>query len=145
MNLKMWNVILFSGIAVGLIGCFLPWGKLGYVGPVRVGTTWLFPGFLIVVSLILAAVFQLFFLVSGKSYLILVVLLTGLVGFFISIMWIGNPVANEPWGYRSFYTVLYGAYTSLVGIVDVIISAAGFLYLKVIREKQGLPNNKSSF
>jgi hypothetical protein len=146
MNLKIWNVILFSGIAVGLIGCFLPWGKHVFWQDIRVGT-WIIPGIFVLASLIVAAVFQLFFLISGKWSMILVILLSAIVGFFILGMWVVNPVANEygsEYGIPNFYTVLYGAIVTLLGIVDVVISTVGFLYLRVIREKQGLPNNKSS-
>lgn len=142
MNLKAWNVILFSGIAVGLIGCFLPWGIHNqWPEDMRVGT-WLFPGILIFASLIVAAAFQLFFLVSGKAYMILAVLLTALVGFFVLVSWIGEPVANE-YGVGGFYTVLYGAYVNLLGIVDVVISAAAFLYFTVMKDEQVQPKTKS--
>lgn len=143
MNLKIWNVVLFSGIVVGLIGCFLPWGIHNqWPEDMRVGT-WLFPGIFLAASLIVAAFFQLFFLVSGKSYVILAVLLTALVGFFVLVNWLGVPVANE-YGMGGFYTVLYGAYASLLGIVDVVISAAAFLYFTVMKEKQVQPKIEST-
>ena len=149
MNLKVWNVILFSGIAVGLIGCFLPWGQHVFWQDIRVGIR-IIPGIIVFASLIVAVVFQLFFLISGKSSMILVVLCTALVGFFVLITWIGDPVAREYGSSRflvllpNFYTVLYGAYVTLLGIVDVVISTLGFVYFKMIRGKQGPPNIKSS-
>jgi hypothetical protein len=142
-NLKIWNVVLFTGIVVGLVGCFLPWGIHNqWPEDMRVGT-WIFPGIFLFLSLIVAAVFQLLFLVSGKWYMILAVLLIALGGFGFLVNWLGEPVANE-YGMGGFYAVLCGAYVSLLGIVDVVISAATFLYFTVMKEKQGLPNNKSS-
>ena len=140
MNLKIWNIILFSGIVVGLIGCSLPWGIHNQWGEeMRVGT-WLFPGIFILWTFIVAGVFQLLFLVRRTPYMILVTLLTTLLGFVILVTWIGRPVANE-YGLGGFYTVLYGAYVSLLGIVDVVISAAAFLYFTVFKEKQELLSN----
>jgi hypothetical protein len=137
LNLKIWNVILLGGIGIGIIGCFLPWGRVNpsFYYPwqdVRAGT-WIFSGIYTLASLIFAATFKLFFMAKKKLYVNLVVLVTTLIAFFVLETWIRDPVVYE-FGRDGTYTVLYGAYVTLLSVVAVSVTA--LLYLAVAAEKQ---------
>ena len=137
MNPKIWHAIILGGIVIGIIGCFLPWGKLNpslYYPwqDVRVGTL-ILSGIYTFASLMFAAIFQMVFIAKKKLYMVFPVLATALVALFILETWIGEPVACE-YSSGGSYTVLYGAYVTLVGIV--VVSATAFLYLAIAAEKQ---------
>jgi hypothetical protein len=80
-----------------------------------------------------AAMFQMVFMAKKKLYMVFPVLATTLVALFILETWIGEPVAYE-YGSGGTYTVLYGAYVTLLDIV--VVSATAFLYLAFTAEKQ---------
>lgn len=144
MKPKTWNAILFSGVVVGMIGCFLPWGKHNptVFNPwqdVRVGTL-IFSGIYTFASLVFATAFQLVFIIKKSPYALLAMLATTLVALFVSGAWINEPAANE-YGLDGTYTVLYGAYVTLLS--TVVVSATAFLHLVIIVEKQMRAGNKS--
>lgn len=136
--------MLLSGIVVGIIGCFLPWGKLNPLsyqlpffwyyptGEIRAGT-WLFSGIYTLASLIFAGIFQLVFMSKKKLQMVFPVLAMTLIALSISGTWIAEPTAVEYHGVGT-YTVLYGAY--ITSLSTIAVSATAFLYLVAVAEKQ---------
>jgi hypothetical protein len=135
LKVKVWDVVIIGGIIIGIIGCFLPWGRLNpsQFQPgqdVRAGTV-ILSGIYTFMGLTTAAMFQLVFMVKRKVYMIFVVLISGLVALFVSGSWILQPFE---YGGSGTYTVLFGAYAALLGAIAV--SGMAFLYIAATAEKQ---------
>jgi len=141
LKLNIWDVALFFAVVAAIIGCFLPWGKLN-PSPydpsqdVRVGT-WLFPGIYTSASLVFATIFQLVLMIKKKPYVILAVLATTLVASFVTGTWILHPTARE-YGLGGTYTVLYGAYITLVS--SLVASAMAFPYFVTLTKGYSSPS-----
>jgi hypothetical protein len=137
LNIRIVNVLMLTGIILGIVGCFLPWGRhnpsMYYPWQdVRVGT-WIFSGIYTFVILMFAAAFQLVFMIKKKLYMVFPVLVAVLIALFISVTWVQEPVALE-YGSDGSYTVLYGVYVTLLGVTSVAIMA--ILHLTITAEKQ---------
>ena len=137
LKLKVWDVLIIVGIIIGIIGCFLPWG--GFNSPSwfpelepKTGTDFL-SGIYTLYGFTSVAVFQLVFMLNRKVYSVFAVLILGLVTLSISGNWILHP---DHYGYGRLipYTVLHGAYVTLLGAL--IVSGMALRYIAATARKQ---------
>lgn len=92
--MEIWDAWIIFGIAIGVLGCFSPWGEYcesfwPFVLIPRAGTDFL-SGVLCLYGFISVAVFQLVFMLERKMYSIFAVLILGLVTLIISGNWVLN-------------------------------------------------------
>ena len=142
MNIRITNALMLSGIIVGIVGCFLPWGR-NNLSPFYHPWIFLYPqlgvepeieaaaGFSTLISLIFGAIFQLVSIIKKKLYMIFPVLAAVLIALYASATWTQGAVAAE---LNGTYTVLYGVYVTLLSITGV--AAMAILHLAVTAEKQ---------
>jgi hypothetical protein len=133
LKLKVWDVLIIGGLIIGIVGCFLPWRGRDSM-PLWVyfeAGTMIFPGTYTLMCLISAAMFQLFFMIKRKVYMIFVELISGLVALFVSGNWI---LQSFEYGGSGTHTVLYGAYVALLGAM--IVLGMAFLYIAATAKKQ---------
>jgi hypothetical protein len=137
LKVKAWDVLTIAGIVIGTLGCFLPWG--GYTSPFwfpelepKTGTYFL-SGIYALYGFISVAVFQLIFMLNRKVYGVFAVLILGLVALYVSGNWILHP-DHFGYGILTPYTVLHGAYVTLLGAL--IVSGMAFLYIAATAKRQ---------
>jgi len=135
LKVKDWDVLIIGGIIIGIIGCFLPWGRpstFPYNGGLGTGVSFL-SGIVTFFGFLSMAAFQLVFMFKRKVYMVKVVLGSGLVALLFSGNWI-LPLFPFEYGGSGTYTVLYGAYVTL--LVAVAVSGMAFLYIAATAKQQ---------
>ena len=134
------NILVLTGLAVSIVGCFLPWAEFRWssnqlvVYPETEIGMGLSLGVISFFGCTFAAFFQLVHQAGKRARFALAILLGSLIAMTCSGTWISELGAFE----HSYgvYTTLYGADVTLLG--SIIASATVTLFFTVKAEKTAL-------